>query len=59
MGFKGNQFYEAGFVWSPYRLLYTTDTLTTADFMSQRGLASRYATKMVNPDMYVRVNLAA
>lgn len=58
MGFKGNQFYEAGFVWSPYRLLYTTDTLTTADFMSQRGLASRYATKMVNPDMYVRVNLA-
>lgn len=58
MGFKGNQFYEAGFVWSPYRLLYTTDTLTTADFMSQRGLASRYATKMVNPDMYVRVNLS-
>jgi hypothetical protein len=57
MGFKGRQFFEAGFVWSPYRLLYTTDTLTTADFMSQKGMGSRYATKMVNSDMYVRINL--
>lgn len=59
MGFKGTQFYEAGLVWSPYQLLYTTDPLTTADFITQRGLASRYATKMVNPDMYVRINLAS
>ena len=57
MGFKGNQFYEAGFVWSPYQLLYSTDSLQTADFITQKGMASRYATKMVNPDMYVRVNL--
>jgi hypothetical protein len=57
MGFKGQDFYEAGFVWAPYRLLYTTETLTTADFLSQKGMASRYATKMVNPDMYVRINL--
>lgn len=59
MGYKGNQFFEAGFVWSPYQLLYTTDTLTTADFMSQKGMASRYATKMVNPNMYCRVNLTS
>ncbi len=58
MGFKGTQFYEAGLVWSPYQLLYTTDPLTTADFVTQRGMASRYATKMVNPDMYVRVNIS-
>lgn len=57
MGFKGTQFYEAGFVWSPYQLLYTTDTVTLANMVSQKGLASRYATKMVNPDMYVRINI--
>lgn len=57
MGFKGTQFYEAGFVWSPYQLLYTTDSLTTADFLTQKGMASRYASKMVNPDFYVRINL--
>ena len=59
MGFKGTQFYEAGFVWSPYQLLYTTESLTTGDFLTQKGMASRYATKMVNNLMFVRINLAA
>ena len=58
MGFKGTQFFEAGFVWSPYQMLYTTDSLTTADFLTQKGMASRYATKMVNPDFYARINLS-
>ena len=58
MGFKGTNFFEAGFVWSPYQLLYSTVSLQTADFLTQKGLASRYATKMVNPDMYARVNLS-
>lgn len=57
MGFKGVNFFEAGFVWSPYQLLYTTPSLTTGNFMTQKGMASRYATKMVNSEMYVRVNL--
>lgn len=59
MGFKGTQFFEAGFVWSPYQLMYTTDPLTTADFITQKGMASRYATKMVNPAFYVRINIGA
>lgn len=59
MGFKGSNFFEAGFVWSPYQLLYTTSPLETADFITQRGLASRYATKMVNANMYARINLAS
>lgn len=59
MGFKGTQFFEAGFVWAPYQLLYTTPSLQTADFLTQKGMASRYATKMVNPDMYVRINIGA
>jgi hypothetical protein len=57
MGYKGTQFFEAGFVWSPYQLLYSTEALTTADFLTQKGMASRYATKMVNNLFYVRINL--
>lgn len=59
LGFKGQQFFEAGFIWAPYQLLYTTPTLQTADFLSQKGMASRYATKMVNQDMYVRVDIGS
>ena len=58
MGFKGTNFFEAGLVWSPYQLLYTTTSLQTANFVTQKGVASRYATKMVNGDMYARINLA-
>ncbi len=59
MGYKGDDFFKAGLVWSPYQLFYTTDTLTTADQVSQKGIASRYAFKMVNAAMYARVDLAA
>ena len=31
--------------------------IQVADFMTQRGLASRYATKMVNPGMFTRIGL--
>lgn len=57
MGYKGTQFFEAGFVWSPYQLMYTTDSLTRANMMTEKGMASRYATKMVNRDMYCRINV--
>lgn len=57
MGFKGTQFFEAGFVWSPYQLMYTTDSLTLANMITQKGMASRYATKMVNRDMYCRISI--
>ena len=59
MGFKGTNFWEAGLVWSPYQLMYSTDTLTTADFVSQKGLASRYALKMINPGFYIRLGVIA
>jgi hypothetical protein len=57
MGFKGSNFWEAGFVYSPYQLLYTTDTTVLADMVAQKGMATRYATKMVNKDMYARISL--
>ena len=59
MGFKGQNFFEAGYVFAPYRLLYMTDTVTLSDFLSQKGVASRYATKTVNSRMFARISLTA
>lgn len=59
VGYKGSQFFEAGYVWSPYQLLYSTQPVTLSDFLTQRGIASRYATKMVNPAMFTRIALVA
>lgn len=58
LGFKGNNFFEAGYVWAPYQLLYTTDSIPTPCFTVNKGMATRYATKMVNPNMYARISLA-
>ena len=58
IGYKGTQFFEAGFVWSPYQLLYSSETLTRSNLVSEKGLASRYATKMVNPGFYTRIALS-
>lgn len=57
VGYKGSQFFEAGYVWAPYQLLYSTQPVTLSDFLTQRGIASRYATKMVNPSMFTRIQL--
>lgn len=59
MGFKGRDFFEAGLVYAPYQALYSTDSIPTASFLVQKGLACRYATKLVNPNFYTRVSLAA
>lgn len=59
LGYKGNNFFDAGFVWAPYQLLYTTDSIPTPCFTVQKGMATRYATKMVNPNMYAKIALAA
>jgi hypothetical protein len=59
MGYKSDDpILDAGFVLAPYQMLYTTDSVTLADMVAQRGLASRYATKVVNPNYYVRINLS-
>lgn len=57
MGYKGSAFHEAGLVYAPWHLLYTTAPITLASFLTQQGIASRYATKMVNPAMYARIEL--
>ena len=56
MGYRGNQFLEAGAVFAPYvplimtPLVYDPDTLTP-----RKGLLTRYAKKMLRPEFYGKI----
>ena len=54
VGYKGESPVDAGYVWAPYRPLYATQLIQTADFTTQRGFASMNGKAMVNPGAYVR-----
>ena len=53
VGRKGSSFLESGYVYSPYVPLQVTPTIFgTEDFVPRKGVMTRYAKKMVRPDMY-------
>jgi hypothetical protein len=53
VGRKGSSFLESGFVYAPYVPLQTTPTIFgTEDFVPRKGVMTRYAKKMVRPDLY-------
>ena len=52
-GRKGSSFLESGYVYAPYVPLQTTPTIFgPEDFVPRKGVMTRYAKKMVRPDMY-------
>jgi len=53
VGRRGNSFLESGYVYAPYVPLQVTPTIFgTEDFVPRKGVMTRYAKKMVRPDMY-------
>lgn len=53
VGRKGNSFLESGYVYAPYVPLQVTPTIFGhEDFVPRKGVMTRYAKKMVRPDMY-------
>ena len=53
VGRKGNSFLESGYVYAPYVPLQVTPTIFgVEDFVPRKGVMTRYAKKMVRPDMY-------
>ena len=53
VGRKGTSFLESGYVYAPYVPLQVTPTIFgTEDFVPRKGVMTRYAKKMVRPDMY-------
>jgi len=54
VGHKGDQFLTTGYVLAEYQKLYTTPDIVLTDFLHQRGFATSFARKVVNPSMYCR-----
>jgi hypothetical protein len=56
MGFRGNQFLEAGAVFAPYIPLIMTPLVYDPDtFTPRKGLLTRYAKKMLRPEFYGKI----
>lgn len=53
VGRRGKAFLESGYVYAPYVPLMITPTIFgTEDFVARKGLMTRYAKKMVRPDLF-------
>ena len=53
VGRRGSSFLESGYEYAPYVPLQTTPTIFgPEDFVPRKGVMTRYAKKMVRPDMY-------
>jgi len=52
LGFKGDNYLFAGFIYAPYIPLMTTPTLLTADLKAQKGFLSSAGFKLVNEGFY-------
>ena len=53
VGFRGTQFLETGAVYAPYiPLVMTPLVYDPTNFTPRKGVMTRYAKKMVRPDMY-------
>jgi hypothetical protein len=53
VGRKGSSFLESGYVYAPYVPLQVTPTIFGPDdFVPRKGVMTRYAKKMVRPDLY-------
>lgn len=54
LGYKGDSYLDAGFVYAPYMPLYTTPTYVTDDFIFRKGLATSYGQIMLNNKLYAK-----
>lgn len=54
VGFRGEQFFDSGFVLADYLPIFATSMMMLDDFVGRRGYVSIYGEKMVNRNMYVK-----
>lgn len=52
LGFKGDSYLFAGFIYAPYIPLFATPTLVTSDLKAQKGFMSSAGFKVINPGLY-------
>lgn len=54
MGYKGESYLDAGYVYAPYMPLYATPTHVEDDFIFRKGLATSYGQIMLNSNLYAK-----
>lgn len=59
VGYKGDDFWDTGYVWAPYQQLYTNGPDERADLTRRQAWAMRYAKKKINANMYVKISLTS
>lgn len=52
LGFRGDHYLYAGFIYCPYIPLFATPTLITSDLMAQKGFLSSAGFKVINPGLF-------
>lgn len=57
VGYRGDTTLEAGIMWLPYILLQQTDPITLDDRVTRKGMSSRYATKTIRSNFYVKSSI--
>lgn len=58
MGYRGQDYLNAGFIYCPYIPLFATPTLTTNDLMSQKGFLSSAAFKRINDGLFCKGSIS-
>ena len=54
VGYKGDNFNRTGFIFAPWLLLYSTQTIALDDMTFRKGFASSFGFKAVNSKYYAR-----
>ena len=52
LGFKGETYVEAGYVYAPYVSVFETTTISESEFTPTEKTKSRYSLKQLNPRYY-------
>lgn len=55
VGYKGNDFVRAGYIFAPWILLYSTPLVVLDDFIARKGFSSQYGKKMINSKFYAKI----
>lgn len=59
LGYKGQDWWDTGYVHAPYQQFYTNGPDERADLTRRQAFAMRYAKKRINASMYKRVGVVA
>ena len=59
MGYKGNSWMDAGYVFAPYVPLFMTPSYMLDDMINRKGIMSQFATKSINGSFYATGSVTA